>query len=218
MDTSPTRQRGTVNGGILPRWRVGLVLQHYRNGPHGLETGFGSGHVTGIDARRIGELVDAHGAALALYARQWCRAPEDALQEALIDLLRQSPVPDHPVAWLYKTVRRRAMNLARAERRRAKHHRQACEQRESWFLPTDDMPGEHVDVETLLGRLPPLEREIVVARLWGELSYSQIAELVGRSTSAVHRRYQRAVVELGRIMDKQLEDSRQANEPRPSIP
>lgn len=81
--------------------------------------------MTRIDAQRIAELVDAHGAALGLYARQWCRAPEDALQEALTELLRQNPPPDHPVAWLYKTVRRRAMNLARAETRRAKHHRQA---------------------------------------------------------------------------------------------
>lgn len=185
---------------------------------HGSKAGFGGGHVTRIDAQRLGELVDAHGAALALYARQWCRAPEDALQEALIELLRQNPAPDHPVAWLYKTVRRRAMNLARAERRRAKHHRRACEERESWFLPEDNVLGEPVDVEALLKRLPPLEREIVVARIWGELSYAQIAELVDRSTSAVHRRYQRALVELGRIMNKQLEDSRQTNEPKPSIP
>jgi len=173
--------------------------------------------VTRIDAQRIGELVDAHGAALALYARQWCRAPEDALQEALIELLRQNPAPDHPVAWLYKTVRRRAMNQARAERRRVKHHRQASEQRESWFLPANDILGESIDVEALLRRLPPLEREIVVARVWGELSYAQIAELVDRSTSAVHRRYQRALVELGRIMNNELEDSRQTNEPKPSI-
>ena len=108
--------------------------------------------------------------------------------------------------------------LARAERRRAKHHRQACEQRESWFLPADSVLGESVDVKALLRRLPPLEREIVVARLWGELSYAQIAELVGRSTSAVHRRYQRALAELGRIVDNELEDSRQTNEPKPSIP
>ena len=56
--------------------------------------------------------MDEHGAAKSLYARQWCRVPDDALQEALIDLARQDPVPDNPVAWLYKTVRRRAMNLA----------------------------------------------------------------------------------------------------------
>ena len=57
-------------------------------------------------------MIDAHGATLMLYARQWCRDPDDALQEALTELLRQSPAPDSPVAWLHKTVRRRAMNLA----------------------------------------------------------------------------------------------------------
>ncbi|MBC8868868.1 MAG: sigma-70 family RNA polymerase sigma factor [Planctomycetes bacterium] len=173
--------------------------------------------MTRIDTQRLGELIDTHGAALTLYARQWCRSPEDALQEALIDLLRQTPVPNHPIAWLYKTVRRRAMNLARAERRRVKHHRQACEQRKSWFLPADGMSDEPVDAEALLRRLPPLEREIVVARVWGELSFGQIADLVDRSTSAVHRRYQRALAELGRIMTNQLEDSRQTDEPRPSF-
>lgn len=79
------------------------------------------------------------------------------------------------------------------------------------------MLDESVDVEALLRRLPPLEREIVVARIWGELSYAQIAELVDRSTSAVHRRYQRAFAELGRIVDNELESSRQTNEPKPSI-
>ena len=174
--------------------------------------------MTRIDAQRLRELIDTHGAALTLYARQWCRSPEDALQEALIDLLRQIPVPDNPIAWLYKTVRRRAMNLARAERRRVKHHRKACEQRESWFLPADGVSDEPVDVEALLRRLPPLEREIVVARVWGELSFGQIADLVDGSTSAVHRRYQRALAELGRIISNQLEDSRQTNEPKPSFP
>jgi RNA polymerase sigma-70 factor (ECF subfamily) len=177
----------------------------------------GGKHVTRIDAQRVRALFDAHGAALTLYARQWCRAPEDALQEALIDLLRQTSVPDHPVAWLYKTVRRRAMNLARAERRRVKHHRQAGEQRASWFLPKDGLE-EPADVEALLRRLPPLEREIVVARVWGELSFVQIADLVDRSISSVHRRYQRALAELGRMMNTQLEDSRQNDEPKPSIP
>lgn len=51
-----------------------------------------------IDTERLQQLIDRHGAALTLYARQWCHAPEDALQEALIDLLRQDSVPDCPAA------------------------------------------------------------------------------------------------------------------------
>jgi RNA polymerase sigma-70 factor (ECF subfamily) len=177
----------------------------------------GGEHVTQIDTQRLKDLVDAHGAALTLYARQWCRVPEDALQEALIDLLRQDPIPYHIVGWLYVTVRRRAMNLARAEERRLKHHRQAGEQKESWFVPAGDSLDDPFDLEMHLAQLPRLEREIVVARVWGDLSYEQIAELVEQSTSSVHRRYQQALAELGRMMNKNTTSARQTDEPKPSI-
>jgi RNA polymerase sigma factor (sigma-70 family) len=160
-----------------------------------------------IDARELRRLVDAHGPALALYARQWCREPEDALQEAFIDLLRQSPAPSEPAAWLFVTVRRRAMNLARAEHRRAEHHRRAGELRE-WFQLGADSPFDPKEVEVMLAELPSLEREIVVARIWGELSFEQIAALVEKSTSAVHRRYQNALSVLGQKMDGKLNEWR----------
>ena len=175
----------------------------------GPEVTLGSAHVAQNDVQQIRRLIDAHGAALVLYARQWCRDPDDALQEALIDLLRQNPAPDNPVAWLYKTVRRRAMNVARSERRRSKHHRQVGRERESWFLPADDTLDEPIDLEALLVQLPQLEREIVVARIWGDLSLDQIAHLVDRSTSSVHRRYHRALSELGKMISKDCSDSRQ---------
>ena len=149
-----------------------------------------------------------HGAALLLYARQWYWVPEDALQEALIDLLRQAPVPRHPVAWLFTTIRRRAMNLARAEQRRTRHQRKAAAEQATWFLSDDDTPFEPGELERMLAQLPQLEREIVVARIWGELSFEQIAALVTRSTSAVHRRYQRALGVLGSMLDRKYDTSR----------
>jgi len=153
--------------------------------------------VNNLDAQTLQELIDARGAALALYARQWCSAPEDAVQEALVELLRQHPPPENLVGWLYTTVRRRAMNQARAAGRQAKHLRAAAEQREMWFTPCDP-PDSEVDLKALLTRLPNLEREIVIARIWGELSFAQIAELVDQPLSTVHRRYQQALAELER--------------------
>ena len=161
-----------------------------------------------IDTQELRQLLDAHGAALLLYARQWYRAPEDALQEALIDLLRQTPAPRYPVAWLFTTIRRRAMNLARGEQRRARHQRQAAAERAWWFVADDLAPFEPGELERLLTQLPPLEREIVVARIWGEVSFEQIAVLVARSSSAVHRRYQRALAVLGKVLDGKLDKSR----------
>ena len=42
----------------------------------------------------LGRLLDEHGAALVLYARQWCASPDDVVQEALIQLARQPQVPE----------------------------------------------------------------------------------------------------------------------------
>jgi RNA polymerase sigma-70 factor (ECF subfamily) len=165
-----------------------------------------------FDAERLQRLIDAHGAALVLYARQWCHAPEDALQEALMELLRQQSPPNCPAAWLFKTVRRRAMNLARGERRRAKHHRRAGLKQEEWFLTAPDAEFNSEELAGMLERLPPLEREIVVARIWGELPFDRIADLVEISTSAAHRRYQHALSLLGDMIEDKTETSGQTDE------
>jgi RNA polymerase sigma factor (sigma-70 family) len=167
-----------------------------------------------IDWEWLRQVIDAHGAALALYARQWCNAPEDALQLALVDLVRQQRIPEQPVAWLFQAVRRRAMNWARGERRRAEHHRRASEGQEAWFLEDRDPAIDPEELEELLRRLPDLEREIVIARIWGELSFEQIATLVGVSTSAAHRRYQKALSLLGDMMNETLNLSETCHEPR----
>jgi RNA polymerase sigma factor (sigma-70 family) len=173
--------------------------------------------VNRIDGQQLQELIDKHAAALALYARQWCRTPEDALQEALIDLLRQEPAPNHPVAWLFNTVRRRAMNLARAERRREEHQRQAGQQRCAWFVDNIEGDFDSEELTSMLEQLPSLEREIVVARIWGELSFDQVAELVAISSSAAHRRYHKALSLLGEMMNGTLEKPGQNHEPEQRV-
>lgn len=162
--------------------------------------------VNRIDGEQLQQLIDNHGAALALYARQWCRVPEDALQEAMIDLLRQQPPPRDPLAWLYTTVRRRAMNLARGECRRENHDRLAGLQRHTWFVPDEESALDSEELSAMLEQLPSIERQIVVARIWGDLSFEQIAGLTAISSSAAHRRYHKALSLLGDMMDRKLEE------------
>src|SRR5690606_19896024 len=69
-------------------------------------------------AELVGRVLDQHGAALALYAAQWSPTPDDCVQEALIELARTRPLPEQPVAWVYRVVKCRALNSARAQRRR----------------------------------------------------------------------------------------------------
>ena len=74
----------------------------------------------------LGRLLDAHGAALTLYARQWCGTPEDVVQEAFVQLARQSCLPDQAVAWLYRVVRNTAISAARSDSRRRRHEAAAA--------------------------------------------------------------------------------------------
>jgi RNA polymerase sigma factor (sigma-70 family) len=136
----------------------------------------------------LGRLVGRHAAALVLYARQWCAAPEDVVQDAFLKLVAQRPPPDNPVPWLFRVVRNGALDAARTQRRRRQHETAAAARAPAWFVAD----AEAIDVETAtaaLQALPPDEREVIVAHLWGGLTFEQIADLAGCSPSTAHRRY-----------------------------
>ena len=136
----------------------------------------------------LGQLFDEHAPALVLYARQWCGTPEDVVQEAFIKLAAQGPPPAKPVPWLYRVVRNAALNAAGAARRRRRHEAAAAEAR-PWFVVPDRAT---LDVETATAALLalPLElREVIIAHLWGGLTFEQIGELTGTSASTAYRGY-----------------------------
>jgi RNA polymerase sigma factor (sigma-70 family) len=136
----------------------------------------------------LAELVKNHAAALVLYARQWCAAPEDIVQEAFIRLMQQAKRPDNPLAWLYRVVRNGAVSAGRAAQRR-QHHEGSAARPSAWFQEPDDHEVDPDLVAVNLQRLPAEEREVVVAHLWGGLTFEQIAELAGCSPSTAHRWY-----------------------------
>jgi RNA polymerase sigma-70 factor (ECF subfamily) len=148
-----------------------------------------------MDPSRLGHLVESHGPALVLFARQWTAAPEDVVQEAFLKLMDQ-PEPTRLVPWLYRVVRNEAINRARAEGRRRRHETRAASQTASWFVPSDDATQEGDQVTTILPTLPDDEREVIVLHLWGGLSFGDIAEIVGGSSSSAHRRYQAGIERL----------------------
>ena len=73
-----------------------------------------------MTARQIADLIASHSAALALFARQWCEGPEDAVQDAFCKLVRQPAPPGDPVAWLFRVVRTTAIDRGRDSRREAR--------------------------------------------------------------------------------------------------
>lgn len=143
-----------------------------------------------VRPEQLQQLLAEHGTALKLFAAQWTDAPEDCVQEAFLELVRQPAAPRNPAAWLFDVVRKRAVNMHRAAQRRRKHEAAVGAAAATWFLPA---PSLEIDAEALAAALQELaaeQREVIVARIWGGLSFEQIGTLVGASTSAAHRRYE----------------------------
>jgi len=143
----------------------------------------------------IARLIDANAAPLVLYARQWCDAPEDVVQEAFVKLVRQRRLPEDVVAWLYRVVRNGAHDAAKMARRRQRRESVAARPAR-WFVEPE---VDGLDAETAvaaLERLAQEQREVIVARHWGGLSFEQIGEVVGCSASTAFRRYSAGVDDL----------------------
>ena len=157
-----------------------------------------------MQQERLRELFEALSAPLVLYARVWCAAPDDAVQEAFIDFANLEAVPECPRAWLYKTTRRKAQNIARSEVRRKTHHERAGQLQDEWFdISRSESELAPSDVIHALNQLERGERELVTARIWGELGYEQLADLLGCSVSSAHRRYHAALSRLRTLMNQQ---------------
>jgi len=131
-----------------------------------------------------------HGAALELFAAQWSQVPEDTVQEAFLQLVRQRRMPENALAWLYRVARNRAISAQRSQRRRQKRESEVAAQRKSWFTSSRWSSAELEEVTAALKEIDMDLREVVIARIWGGLSFQQIAELVSASTSTAHRRYE----------------------------
>ena len=100
----------------------------------------------------VARLIDAHSAPLVLYARQWCDAPEDVVQEAFIKLVRQTRASEDAVAWLYRVVRNGALDDAKMARRRQRRE-SAAARRAPWFVEPE---VDGLDAQTAVAALERL--------------------------------------------------------------
>lgn len=149
-----------------------------------------------MTANELAALVDRHAGALVLYARQWTDAPEDVVQTALLKLVRLGRPPENPVPWLYTVVRNAARDAQRSERRRTKYETRRAEYTPNWFDPDSASGMDGETATAALADLPEDVREIVIAHLWGGLTFEQIAATVGGSASTAYRRYVAGITAL----------------------
>ena len=152
---------------------------------------------TFLSAKELVGIVDQRFPALVLYARSLnAHAAEDLVQEAFIKLVEQPKRPENPAAWLCKTIRNAAIGRHRKAERQRKHETEAARQKSDWFVPADSLLAK--EAAEKLDELPSEQKEIVVLRIWNQLSFDEIAELTGMPKTSVFRMYSEALKELKR--------------------
>jgi len=139
-----------------------------------------------------------------LYARQQSRSEADAqdiLQESVLAIWHQttssrSPELPHTGA-VFTAIRYRAMNFGRASDRRQRR------QEEYSFLLWEQQTDENryggdeqkLLLEALRG-LPEAQAETVTLKIWGGLTFQEIANICDCSINTITARYRQALLKL----------------------
>ena len=160
-----------------------------------------------ISPTELGEWFHVHGAALVLYARQWLErdAAEDVVQDVFLRLMSQRSAPDNPRAWLFRAVRNAAISGLRSQKRREARAARPQADRPPWFEPRPDERLDAAAAQQVLAGLPEEQREVVVLRIWGELTLREIGELLAEPVSTVFSRYQAALNAIRQRMGNRQE-------------
>ncbi len=142
---------------------------------------------------------DRHGPALLLFARQLTRSlakAEDAMHDGFVRFWKQRERVDDPAAYLYRAVRHAALDRARSDSRRARRELKLARERP----PAEPPPWRHAardeaeaQLRSALDTLEPGQRELVVMRVWGGLTFTQIATATDLPRSTVAARYASAL-------------------------
>lgn len=151
---------------------------------------------------------DEHGPRLLLCARQWTRTladAEDVVQEAFVRFWNhQRQLGGNPRALLLTSIRRSATDLVRRDSRRQRREQLSAGDAEPWFeipLPEDERTRQ---LEQALRQLPEEQREVLVLRIWGELSFEELGSQLGISVNTAASRYRYALSALRKLLNPEL--------------
>ena len=149
-----------------------------------------------------------HSPKLLLFARTQTRSEadaEDVLQEAIVEAARKSHgvPPDLPL--VYVTLRRRAVDLARStDRRTAREVASAEATAMCWFDDHIERQEPARAIAQAMRRMSEKFREVVILKIWSDLTFAQIAETLNIPLNTAASRYRYGLESLRRDTNLKL--------------
>lgn len=146
------------------------------------------------------------GPGLLLFARQWTRSAadaEDIVQEAFVKFWRRNHQINNR-ALLYATVRSIALDFIRRDKRRVRREATAIAEADPTIEPQFEWADEAQSaLAAAVSCLPHDQREVLVLKIWNELTFSEIAGALGISQNTAASRYRYALAHLKKSLQPQ---------------
>jgi RNA polymerase sigma-70 factor, ECF subfamily len=134
-----------------------------------------------------------HGPALLAYGvsilGDKARA-EDVLHHVFLNLLDRDKLPMEARPYLFKAVRNGSLNAMRGSARLTSLENQ------EWLVRPIGMVEAALEIEGAMGQLPPEQREVVVMKIWGEMTLTEVAQVLEIPENTVASRYRYALNKL----------------------
>lgn len=133
-------------------------------------------------------LYEAKAAGLILYGRALGLShneAEDVLQETFMALLRLERRPEEPEHYCLRAFRNRALNYRRSLWRRLARELESAR----WFERGSQSSEAEREAMRRLAELPPEQREVIVLKIWHDMTFEEIAGLFEISPNTVAGRY-----------------------------
>lgn len=117
---------------------------------------------------------------------------EEVTQDVFVKLFTSPPNSSvrNPRAWIFRMARNLAIDALR-KRKRTDIDDESLEDADRY-----ESIISRIDIEKAMARLPEQEREIVSLHLTAELTFGEIAGIVGLSVPSTYRRYRSAIKTL----------------------
>jgi RNA polymerase sigma-70 factor (ECF subfamily) len=145
----------------------------------------------------VRQLYDRHSSALLGYASAITgerAAAEDVVHQVFLKMMKGNLLPSEPAAYLFRAVRNAALNA----RRNGMRHVQ-LDREQAWFEASGDKETG-MALQAALLQIPAEQREVVVLRVWCEMTLAEIGEILEASPNTVASRYRYGLSKLRELM------------------